>query len=94
LLPPTNDEEWTLAVGCKEFIYETIESVNCIKILQILKGNFQLSTNNPIQNHEIILSSISEESKDDDSGASSDRYRYITQIKWLRSGVFAIIYLH
>jgi hypothetical protein len=48
LLPPTNDEEWTLAVGCREFIYETDEYVICIKILQILKSNFQLSTNNPI----------------------------------------------
>jgi hypothetical protein len=80
LLPPTNDKEWTLAVGCSEFLFGTGELVNCIKILQILKSNFQLSTNNPIKYHYNLLSRISDEDKGDDSDYSFDDKCFINQI--------------
>ena len=51
LLPPINDEEWTLAVACYEFNDETDEVLNCIKILQILKSNFQLNISKIIEIH-------------------------------------------
>lgn len=70
LLPPINEEEWTVAVGCQERHDETDEVMNCIKILQILKSNFQLSASKAIENHEIILTSMPEESKNDESWES------------------------
>ena len=71
LLPTINEDEWTLAVGCQERHDDTDEVLNCIKILQILKSNFQLRASKPIENHEIILTSMPEEAKDDDSWESA-----------------------
>jgi hypothetical protein len=89
LLPPINDEEWTLAVACLEYNLGADDDLYFIKILQILKSNFQLSARKPIENHEIILTGTQEMVLDH---GIKDKCFHITWIAWLRPGVFTIIY--
>jgi hypothetical protein len=94
LLPPIHDEEWTLAVvGLETNISLYEEATYFIKILQIRKSDFQLSSSKPVENHEMILSSMSEEEKKNCPLNNPSLIPYIIKkMTWLRPGVFAIIY--
>jgi hypothetical protein len=93
LLPPFHDEEWTLAVAGLETNESLNEPAYFIKILQIRKSDFQLSTSKPVENHEMILSCISKEDKLNNPHIIPFlNLCIIKKMSWLRPDVFAIIY--